>query len=564
MDFSYPNVLNLFSQHLDPNRNESASFLLWYLENYYRLDPIDAADAICDQRGDKGIDGIWVDDQVQTIHVFQARLSQSSTRTVGDTPLKEFVGTLQQLKDRENISRLIKSAGDAEVAALIRRLNLLEKISEYEVVGEYLTNIAIDSNGSALLDNFPQITFVGPDFLGSTYISDERDVAIHADAVFDVSSFQVTEYIVDDKNKALIAPISARDLLKLDGISNQSIFTYNVRGPLGSTNVNKDIATSVRDSSLHKIFPLFHNGVTIIAGKMDVSKERLKIADYFVVNGCQSLMVLDKNRNVITDNLYVLTKFVQVDPSSQLASRITEYSNNQNGVKARDFKANSSTQIRLKNEFRALYAGQYAYSVKRGEPIEPGVTIANEDAGLYLMAFDLREPWATHRKYQVFDDRHATLFAKPSVTADRIVMLQIMREEIDEITKKQSENTLFWKYLLTRYLMLYLIREILESDEQGRQIIETPANMTRCESERRRFRECIKTLLGDLVVDLNSEVKEEGENFDYRGKLRDEEWVKRLCRRLVADHKKLVNRGRVPSFAEEWQTQEQKFNGQNP
>lgn len=434
MDFSYPNVLNLFSQHLDPNRNESASFLLWYLENYYRLDPIDAADAICDQRGDKGIDGIWVDDQVQTIHVFQARLSQSSTRTVGDTPLKEFVGTLQQLKDRENISRLIKSAGDAEVAALIRRLNLLEKISEYEVVGEYLTNIAIDSNGSALLDNFPQITFVGPDFLGSTYISDERDVAIHADAVFDVSSFQVTEYIVDDKNKALIAPISARDLLKLDGISNQSIFTYNVRGPLGSTNVNKDIATSVRDSSLHKIFPLFHNGVTIIAGKMDVSKERLKIADYFVVNGCQSLMVLDKNRNVITDNLYVLTKFVQVDPSSQLASRITEYSNNQNGVKARDFKANSSTQIRLKNEFRALYAGQYAYSVKRGEPIEPGVTIANEDAGLYLMAFDLREPWATHRKYQVFDDRHATLFAKPSVTADRIVMLQIMREEIDEIT----------------------------------------------------------------------------------------------------------------------------------
>ena len=59
MDFSYPNVLKLFDEHLDPKRNESASFLLWYLESYYRLDHLDAADAICDQKGDKGIDGIW-------------------------------------------------------------------------------------------------------------------------------------------------------------------------------------------------------------------------------------------------------------------------------------------------------------------------------------------------------------------------------------------------------------------------------------------------------------------------------------------------------------------------
>ena len=62
-------------------------------------------------------------------------------------------------------------------------------------------------------------------------------------------------------------------------------------------------------------------------------------------------MAFEKNENAITDNLYVLTKFVQVDPASQLARQITEYSNNQNGVKAREFKANSSTQIRVKNEF---------------------------------------------------------------------------------------------------------------------------------------------------------------------------------------------------------------------
>ena len=70
---------------------------------------------------------------------------------------------------------------------------------------------------------------------------------------------------------------------------------------------------------------------------------------------------------------------------------------------------------------------------------------------------------------------------------------------------------MFWKYILTRYLMLYLLREILESDDQGIQIIENPSNAMRCENQRLRFRECIKSMLGDLVVDLNFEVREEGE-----------------------------------------------------
>ena len=304
-------------------------------------------------------------------------------------------------------------------------------------------------------------------------------MSVPAEAVFDVSLFQVAEYTVDENNKALIAPIKAQDLLKLEGIADQSILTYNVRGPLGLTNVNKAIRTSIRDRNLHKSFPFFHNGVTIIAGSMDVSQDQLTIADYLVVNGCQSLIAFDKNKQSLSDDLYVLAKFIKVDPTSRLATLITEYSNNQNGVKARDFKANNEIQIRLKNEFSDIYANDYVYSVKRGELDDPGVVISNEDAGLYLMAFDLKEPWATHRKYQVFDDKHAELFGRPYVNADRIVMLHIIREEADKVTAAQKENTLFWKYLLTRYLMMYLVREILEGDEQGQQIINNPATVMR-------------------------------------------------------------------------------------
>ena len=70
MDFNYPNILTLFPEYLDPKRSESASFLIWYLENYYRLDPREAVDSVCDQNGDKGIDGIFVNDNTQTIVIF--------------------------------------------------------------------------------------------------------------------------------------------------------------------------------------------------------------------------------------------------------------------------------------------------------------------------------------------------------------------------------------------------------------------------------------------------------------------------------------------------------------
>ena len=59
IDVDYPALLNLFPQHVAKDRSESASFLIWYLENYYRLDSEEAVYVTCDQRGDRGVDGIF-------------------------------------------------------------------------------------------------------------------------------------------------------------------------------------------------------------------------------------------------------------------------------------------------------------------------------------------------------------------------------------------------------------------------------------------------------------------------------------------------------------------------
>ena len=552
LNIDYPRILDVIAAHLAPNRTESASFLIWYLENYYRLDPLDAVDSVCDQKGDKGVDGIYVNEDENTIDIFQCKISQKPGSTIGDTALKEFFGTLSQFDSRVSLEALLASAGDAEVSRLIKRLDLLDKIGSYDVRGVFVANADIDSNGMAYLGSTPRIKFVGKIHLLDSYISARAAEPVAGSATFDISGYQVAKYIVDKDTNTVIAPVKARELVKLTGIVNQSLFALNVRGSLGRTQVNKDIIKSIKDPTTHKLFPLFHNGITIIAESVEETEDVIKIDRYYVVNGCQSLTHLFENPASLTDDLRVLTKFIKVkNVVSDLSENITRYSNNQNGVKARDFKSNNAIQIRLQNEFKKNYSGLYHYEIKRGEPAIASDVISNEIAGQYLMAFDLHEPWATHRRYQVFEDKHSELFGRPQVTADRIALCHEFAKAIEGIIPKIN-NKLVGKYILTKFMILHMLRLILDEDVLGKEVLKYPEKFVRKEPDRKRLGICIQNLLEEIVVDLNHEVDGYGVDFDYRGNLRNAEWVKKLATEVVSSHQKLVARGRLPSLEQDW------------
>ncbi|MEY2483172.1 MAG: hypothetical protein QOK24_1700, partial [Verrucomicrobiota bacterium] len=415
----------------------------------------------------------------------------------------------------------------------------------------FVSNSDLDKNGSDYLKSHSTIRFVGNAELVATFISAARDARIGKPASFDVSGYEISTYVVDKGHEAVIAPLKASELVKLDGIANQALYAYNVRGPLGRTQVNKDIASSVRDRSRHKLFPLFHNGITIIAKELKATKDRITMKDYYVVNGCQSLSELYNNSTCLTEDLRILAKLIKMDASSPLSEMVTSFSNNQNGVKARDFKSNNPIQIRLQNEVAAQYGKEFHYEIKRGENGSSTTPITNEDAGLYLIAFDLKRPWTTHRKYQVFEDDHAEIFGRPVVDASRIVLSHLLAEQVDNAIKR-LKNTLFAKYALTRFLMLYIVRLVLEEDDLGKEVISNPAGYIADKKKRNALVMCIARILDDVVIDLNAEVAQLGEDFDYRGKLRDEPWVKALAHKVVSDHRKLVARARILPLSEEF------------
>jgi len=161
INITYPSVLSLLTDYAGTGRCESASFLIWYFENFLRMDRLEATDCVCDESGDKGIDGIYLNTDANLLEVYQSKLFQKSNGTVGDKLLREFQGTLAQFNSEATLLNLVSSAGDADVASLINRLELTKHLPEFDVVGCFVCNAELDSNGKAFLKSAPAIRFIG-------------------------------------------------------------------------------------------------------------------------------------------------------------------------------------------------------------------------------------------------------------------------------------------------------------------------------------------------------------------------------------------------------------------
>jgi hypothetical protein len=88
-------------------------------------------------------------------------------------------------------------------------------------------------------------------------------------------------------------------------------------------------------------------------------------------------------------------------------------------------------------------------------------------------------------------------------------------------------------------MLLYFVRNILRKDDLWSEINTNPQRFVREAKKREHFRKCIGNIVSDLITDVNAEIEGAGADFDYRGKLRDSEWVENLAKSVVGDHLKL-------------------------
>jgi hypothetical protein len=551
LSLGYSDLNKLIGAYAVTQRTESRQFLAWFLSHYYRLEDSDVDDCICDGHDDKTVDGIYVAEQSSQIHIFQSRLVKGP-KTLGDTALKEFYGSLSQFRNRQAVESMLVTTKNKELAALLRELDIGEKVEKgYAVCGVFVTNAPRDHNAIAYLKTAPDLILYDEVELRKSFVPIDKTEPVAEEISFDVSSVPILEYPIGSTLKMAIAPIAALELVTMKGIENGELFAYNVRQWLKRTKVNDDIARSIKNQEEHIYFPAFHNGITILCKKLGVSEQKISIAGYAVVNGCQSLSGLHENKTKITSDLRILTKFVQTPPDGKLAAKITDHTNNQNGTTARDLQSNNLIQTRLQTEINSK--GEFCYRIKRGEHHEWPVdkVIENELAARLLLAFDVKQPWSCHQTYKLFDESHSLIFSRMEVTGDRIVTLyriyQILMSKLDLI-----ENQLFARYRLTHFLLVYLLRQALETDATGKRFCASPALFMGTRRDRQHVLECIDRVAQAVVRVVNGEAKRRDADlnapFDFKRDLKSPTKVRELETAVITTYQVLTDNDAAVTF----------------
>lgn len=570
LDLSHPAILRLFGDYKVKGRTESKSLLAWFLENYYRLEVTEVDDSICDNKFDKGIDGIYVSDLLQQVDIFQTVIGTATpVQALGDVDLKKFLGSLTQFASCASVRALaVDPNTNLELKQLLSRLDIAQKVDDgYEVRGVFITNKKRNTQATAILSVNPSLILFDSIELDKQYLPIDKAEPIADSIRFDVSNVEILKHTIDSPVKIIIAPLLAAELVKMEGIVNQELFAWNLRYQLKRSPVNKEIEKSIKEHTEHRYFPAFHNGLTILAEKVSVTErkimrkktvKKIRVSGYAVVNGCQSLNALYQNQQEITPDLRILTKIVNVSPKSALALKITDHTNRQNGITGRDLQSNNSIQMRLQSEIHRLYQGQVFYRIARGEHLEwdQSRVIENDAAARMLLAFDLRKPDSCHQHYKLFDDLHSDIFGRPDVSADRIVALS----DLDALTRrklKDMKQVSFAGYSLTPFLFLYLLREVLEDDTIGSEFCRNPSSFVRSPNGRSRLRQTAEPIITALMSIVDAYLKRYLEQhrfpFDHKKDLKSPSRISEIRSVVVPNYQMSKDASFTVPFSSGWE-----------
>ena len=277
------------------------------MEHILRLDEFEADDAAVDAKHDKGVDAIYVDDVAEVVYIVQAKTKTSDNATLGDTDLKEFVGTLAQFSSAKKIDELLSEAKNERLKQDLIRSNVAQSVKVgYDVKGVFITNVNSNDDAKTYMKKTEAIELYDAKRIANEYVDLVVDGGISEEYWFDVSDSHVIEYDAGGASaRIFFAP--ALNIVKMSGISDGRLFEQNVRLSLGNTKVNRSLRESIRSKAEHANFPLYHNGINVLCSEISSEdSEKISIKDYVVVNGAQSLTSLLAEKSKLSDDLKIL------------------------------------------------------------------------------------------------------------------------------------------------------------------------------------------------------------------------------------------------------------------
>ena len=172
-------------------------------------------------------------------------------------------------------------------------------------------------------------------------------------------------------NEAVIVNVSALSVKKLYAMHGTNLLARNLRYHIKSgREIDKAIEDTINSAS--HLFWLKNNGITIICDSFRVDGKEVKLSNFSIINGGQTVYILYRSKYLVDGNDFVLPcKIIQVQGNSSdernlYTLEIAKAANSQKPIKAIDLKANSPEQVRFT---QAMKDADIFYQTKRGETV---------------------------------------------------------------------------------------------------------------------------------------------------------------------------------------------------
>jgi hypothetical protein len=128
-------------------------------------------------------------------------------------------------------------------------------------------------------------------------------------------------------------------LMDSDGNFKPAVFEENVRSYLGENNdVNAAIQDTLRSDEKKSLFSVLNNGITIVAPELTLTPNTkdIHLANYQIINGCQTSSTLFENISHLNENVNVVIKFIE-SPENESSSEIIAATNSQSDIPKESF-----------------------------------------------------------------------------------------------------------------------------------------------------------------------------------------------------------------------------------
>jgi AIPR protein len=168
--------------------------------------------------------------------------------------------------------------------------------------------------------------------------------------------------------QAYIGVLPVSQYLKLIQNSDEeiihSLFYDNVRHWQEWTPVNKEIRDTLHNPDKRIYFPIFNNGVTIVAKNIGITRHKFLLEDYQIVNGCQTSYVLYESKSNLDDDIEIPIRLIATK-DQDIKNAIIKATNRQTQVTDEQLFALTDFPKKLEDFFPSFEPSRRLYYERR-------------------------------------------------------------------------------------------------------------------------------------------------------------------------------------------------------